>query len=81
MLLGTQAGISGSKDLPEHVLEVPSLHEVPLQRGRQTLPDVARPGSAAGLPIMKERAQLQVRAFVAPVPLHSITIPASVITL
>ena len=44
------------------MLEVASLHEVPLQRGTQTLPDFSRPGSAAGLPIMKERAQLQVRA-------------------
>ncbi len=54
-------GVEASKELPEHVLEVPSLHEVPLSRGTQDLPDFARPGSAAGAPIMKERALLQAR--------------------
>jgi hypothetical protein len=52
----------GSKDLPESVLEVPSLHEVELNHGKQDLPDFSRPGSAAGEPIMKERALLQVCA-------------------
>ena len=50
----------GSKKLPECVLEVPSLHEVELSHGKQDLPDFTRPGSAAGEPIMKERALLQV---------------------
>ena len=57
-----QEGTKGSKDLPESVLEVPSLHEVELNHGKQDLPDFSRPGSAAGEPIMKERALLQVRA-------------------
>ena len=57
-----QEGMKGSKDLPESVLEVPSLHEVELNHGKQDLPDFSRPGSAAGEPIMKERALLQVCA-------------------
>ena len=56
-----QVGVQASKELPEFVLEVPSLHEVPLSSGKQDLPDFSRPGSAAGLPLMKERAMLQVR--------------------
>ncbi|CAL5222937.1 g5372 [Coccomyxa viridis] len=52
-------GAKGSKKLPECVLEVPSLHEVELSHGKQDLPDFTRPGSAAGEPIMKERALLQ----------------------
>lgn len=59
---GLQEGAKGSKKLPECVLEVPSLHEVELSRGKQDLPDFTRPGSAAGEPIMKERALLQVSA-------------------
>ena len=55
-----QEGAKGSKKLPECVLEVPSLHEVELSHGKQDLPDFTRPGSAAGEPIMKERALLQV---------------------
>jgi len=55
-----QEGAAGSKELPECVLEVPSLHEVELNHGKQDLPDFSRPGSAAGEPIMKERALLQV---------------------
>lgn len=43
------------------MLEVPSLHEVELNHGKQNLPDFSWPGSAAGEPIMKERALLQVR--------------------
>lgn len=39
---------------------MPSLHEVELNYGSQDLPDFSRPGSAAGEPIMKERALLQV---------------------
>ena len=39
---------------------MPSLHEVELNCGSQDLPDFSRPGSAAGEPIMKERALLQV---------------------
>ena len=57
-----QEGTKGYKDLPESVLEVPSLHEVELNHGKQDLPDFSRPGSAAGEPIMKERALLQVCA-------------------
>lgn len=56
-----QEGAKGSQKLPECVLEVPSLHEVELSHGKQVLPDFTRPGSAAGEPIMKERALLQVR--------------------
>ena len=55
-----QEGAKGAKKLPECVLEVPSLHEVELNYGSQNLPDFSRPGSAAGEPIMKERALLQV---------------------
>ena len=55
-----QEGAKGAKELPECVLEVPSLHEVELNYGSQDLPDFSRPGSAAGEPIMKERALLQV---------------------
>lgn len=54
-------GLASGKPLPEYVLEAPSLHEVPLSSGRQQLPDFSRPGSAAGLPLMKERALLQVQ--------------------
>ena len=57
---GLQEGAKGAKKLPECVLEVPSLHEVELNYGTQDLPDFTRPGSAAGEPIMKERALLQV---------------------
>lgn len=66
----TQVGAAASRELPEHVLEVPSLHEVPLSRGTQDLPDFARPGSAAGAPIMKERALLQARTLHSPFYLH-----------
>ncbi|KAK9918869.1 hypothetical protein WJX75_007680 [Coccomyxa subellipsoidea] len=52
-------GLASGKPLPEYVLEAPSLHEVPLSSGRQQLPDFSRPGSVAGLPLMKERALLQ----------------------
>ena len=62
LLCDMQEGAKGSKKLPECVLEVPSLHEVELSHGKQVLPDFTRPGSAAGEPIMKERALLQVRA-------------------
>ncbi len=55
-----QVGLAAGKPLPEYVLETPSLHDVPVSAGRQFLPDFARPGSAAGLPLMKERALLQV---------------------
>ena len=61
LLCDMQEGAKGSKKLPECVLEVPSLHEVELSHGKQVLPDFTRPGSAAGEPIMKERALLQVR--------------------
>ena len=57
-----QENAKGSKKMPECVLEVPSLHEVELSHGKQVLPDFTRPGSAAGEPIMKERALLQVCA-------------------
>ncbi|BDA48926.1 probable indole-3-acetaldehyde oxidase [Coccomyxa sp. Obi] len=52
-------GVASGVELPECVLETPSLHDVPLSAGRQHLPDFSRPGSAAGLPLMKERALLQ----------------------
>lgn len=60
LVCALQEGAAGSKELPECVLEVPSLHEVELNHGKQDLPDFSRPGSAAGEPIMKERALLQV---------------------
>ncbi len=66
--LAFQEGAKGSKDLPESVLEVPSLHEVELNHGKQDLPDFSRQGSAAGEPIMKERALLQACAL----PLRSL---------
>ena len=66
-----QEGAKSAKELPECVLEVPSLHEVELNYGSQDLPDFSRPGSAAGEPIMKERALLQVGMAAPDLPLIS----------
>ena len=70
-----QEGAKGAKELPECVLEVPSLHEVELNYGSQDLPDFSRPGSAAGEPIMKERALLQVGTQAPDLPLFN-SLPA-----
>lgn len=46
--------------LPQFVLEVDSVHDVPLSRGQQFIPDFERPEGALGAAFMKERALLQV---------------------
>ena len=46
--------------LPQFVLEVDSVHDVPLSRGQQFVPDFERPGGSLGAAFMKERALLQV---------------------
>jgi hypothetical protein len=57
----SQTGLEAAEKLPKHLLEVPSQHQVPLSGGRHELPDFSRPGSTAGLPLMKDRALLQAR--------------------
>ena len=47
--------------MPQFVLEVESVHDVPPSRGKQFVPDFERPGGALGAAFMKERALLQVR--------------------
>ena len=46
--------------LPQFVLEVDSVHDVPLSRGQQFVPDFERPEGSLGAAFMKERALLQV---------------------
>ena len=53
-------GVGGEKLLPDFVLEVDSMHDVPPSRGQQVIPNFRRPGGALGEPFMKERALLQV---------------------
>lgn len=48
--------------LPQFVLEVDSVHDVPLSCGRQFIPDFERPEGALGAAFMKERALLQVHS-------------------
>lgn len=53
-------GLAKESLLPEFVLEVDSIHDVPPSRGEQIIPNFRRPGGALGEPFMKERALLQV---------------------
>ena len=53
-------GISKDSLLPQFVLEVDSIHDVPPSRGEQVVPNFRRPGGALGEAFGKERALLQV---------------------
>ena len=53
-------GLAKQSLLPEFVLEVDSIHDVPPSRGEQIIPNFRRSGGALGEPYMKERALLQV---------------------
>lgn len=60
LLTRLMQGISKDSLLPQFVLEVDSIHDVPPSRGKQVVPTFRRPGGALGEAFGKERALLQV---------------------